>query len=329
MKTKKSLLKLAVLILLLITFIFFIFPCLIPIYPLENTVEPALLADKESHFVKVDDLNIHYKEFGEGAPVMILLHGFGASLFSWREVMIPLSISGTVFAYDRPAFGLTDRPEISDGSIRNPYPNSYQPELLIKFMDKMEIDTAILVGNSAGGTLAVQAAFDYPDRVTALILVSPALLTSGGTPKFLQSLFQLPPINHIGPLIARLFLSNGDSFLETAWHNPLEITSYIYEGYKLPLKANNWDKAFWEFVKSSKPIQLEDQLPGLSLPVLVITGDDDRIVPTSDSIKAAGLIPNAELVVIPECGHTAQEECPDQFLEAALNFLNRIGEKNE
>ncbi len=53
---------------------------------------------------------MHYKKYGDGEKVFILLHGFGASLFSWREIVEPLSQYGTVIAYDRPAFGLTERP---------------------------------------------------------------------------------------------------------------------------------------------------------------------------------------------------------------------------
>jgi pimeloyl-ACP methyl ester carboxylesterase len=62
----------------------------------------------------------------------------------------------------------------------------------------------------------------------------------------------------------------------------------------------------------------------LTLPVLVITGDDDRIVPTADSVRLAGELPNAELVVIPGCGHIPQEECPQAVLDAIQTFLDGL-----
>jgi pimeloyl-ACP methyl ester carboxylesterase len=69
---------------------------------------------------------------------------------------------------------------------------------------------------------------------------------------------------------------------------------------------------------------LDKRLSELKLPVLVITGDDDRIVPTQSSIRLAGELPNARLVVIPNCGHVPHEECPQAFMQAVAEFLNSI-----
>jgi alpha-beta hydrolase superfamily lysophospholipase len=96
-----------------------ILPFLFPVPPLEDTVPVEELDDPDSQFMQVDGLRVHYKTYGQGEPVFILLHGFGASLFSWREVIGPLSQYGTVIAYDRPAFGLTERPLEWEGE--NPY----------------------------------------------------------------------------------------------------------------------------------------------------------------------------------------------------------------
>ena len=62
-----------------------------------------------------------------------------------------------------------------------------------------------------------------------------------------------------------------------------------------------------------------------NLPILVVTGDDDRIVPTADSIRLAGELPGAELAVIPAAGHVPQEEQPEKFMETILDFLVRLG----
>ena len=91
---------------------------------------------------------------GQGEPVLILLHGFGASEFSWREVMEPLSTYGRVIAYDRPAFGLTERPMEGNWTGTNPYSVQGNVELLDGLMDELGVDKAILVGNSAGGGVA-------------------------------------------------------------------------------------------------------------------------------------------------------------------------------
>jgi pimeloyl-ACP methyl ester carboxylesterase len=88
--------------------------------------------------------------------------------------------------------------------------------------------------------------------------------------------------------------------------------------------VNNWDKALYEFAIAENPTSYDDRLTELAIPVLVVTGDDDRIVPTESTIQLAEKIPGAQLVVFNECGHVPQEECPDQFMDALQGFLEGI-----
>lgn len=69
----------------------------------------------------------------------------------------------------------------------------------------------------------------------------------------------------------------------------------------------DWDRALWAFTSASQASDLPGRLAGLELPVLIITGDDDRVVPTEQSIRLAGELPNADLVVLPACGHVPQK----------------------
>ena len=85
-------------------------PFLVPVPALTNTVPAEQLADPNSQFIEINGLSVHVKTMGQGEPVFVLLHGFGASVFSWHAVMEPFSQYGTVIAYDRVAFGLTERP---------------------------------------------------------------------------------------------------------------------------------------------------------------------------------------------------------------------------
>ena len=294
-------------------------PFLIPVPPLENTVPAQTLADEDSKFIEVNGLNVHYKIYGQGEPAFILLHGFGASLFSWREAAEPLSQFGTVIAYDRPAFGLTERPLEWEGE--SPYSQNSQVELVIGLMDALGVKRAILVGNSAGGTIAMLTALKYPERIERLILVDPAVYAGGGAPAWIRPLFLTPQMNRLGPLFARQIRERGVEFIRSAWHDPSQITPEILEGYQKPLRAENWDKALWELTVSSRESGLAERLGEFNLPVLVVTGEDDRIVPTADSIRLAGELLNAKLVVIPQCGHVPQEECPEAFMQAVTEFL--------
>jgi pimeloyl-ACP methyl ester carboxylesterase len=85
------------------------------------------------------------------------------------------------------------------------------------------------------------------------------------------------------------------------------------EGYKKPLLADNWDRALWEMILAAH-MSLTDHLNELTLQILVITGDDDRIVPTEQSVHLAGELPNATLVIIQDAGHVPHEEQPAEFI---------------
>jgi pimeloyl-ACP methyl ester carboxylesterase len=294
-------------------------PFLIPVPPLTNTVPAQQLADADSRFINVNGVNVHYKIYGQGEPTFILLHGFGASIFSWREVAGPLSKLGTVIAYDRPAFGLTDRPLKWEGE--NPYSLQSQINLAIGLMDQLNVKKAILIGNSAGGTVSMQVALQHPERVQALILVDPAVYAGGGAPAWVKPLLNTPQMDHLGPLFARQLQAQGTQFLKTAWHDPSKITPDIFAGYEKPLQIENWDKALWQLTLANQDSGLVNHLTEFTMPILVITGDDDRIVPTEQSLRLAKEIPNAVLKVIAQSGHVSHEEQPVEFLQAVTEFL--------
>jgi pimeloyl-ACP methyl ester carboxylesterase len=318
------LIKVLSLVLLVVVLILAIGPFLIPVPPLEGTSDPLDLADADSQFVDINGLTVHYKRMGQGEPAIILLHGFGASTFSWNQVMEPLAQHGTVIAFDRPAFGLTERP-LPPFDVASPYSGDFQVDLLFGLMDELGFEQAILIGNSAGGTVISNAALAHPERVTGMVLVSAAVYTGGGSPSWVRPLLQTPQMNRLGPLLARSIAGErGDAFIRTAWHNPDLITEETYQGYRRPLQVSNWDRALWELTRASRPSGLQERLDELTMPVLVLTGDDDRIVATADSIRLASELPNADLVVLENCGHVPQEECPEAFMNAVQSFLLEV-----
>jgi len=313
--------KLLIGILVFILLALLVGPFLVPVPPLTETVSERELADLDSQFIEVNGLTVHYKERGTGEPVFILLHGFGASAFSWREVMQHFSELGRVIAYDRPAFGLTSRPMPGSWTGENPYSPEAQASLVIGLMDALGVEKAWLVGNSAGGTISVYTALTHPERVSGLILVDAAIYTGGGSPAWARPLLGTPQMRHLGPLLARQIATSGDDFIRTAFHDPALVTPEILEGYRKPLRAHNWDRALWELTAASHPLGLDQRLAELQLPVLVITGDDDRIVPTAESLRLGDEIPGAVLAVIANAGHLPHEEKPVEFMQAVREFL--------
>jgi pimeloyl-ACP methyl ester carboxylesterase len=293
-----------------------------------DTVPPHLLADSDGLFITVKGVRVHYKTIGTGEPALILLHGFGAGEFTWQQVMEPLADYGRVVAYDRPGFGLTERLLPGQWTGLNPYSSDFQPDLLVSLMDSLDIQRAILVGNSAGGNVAAQTALRYPERVAGLMLVDASIYGHRAAEGLAEAGLSLPIVQNVGHLIARFATRVATQFADSSWHEPSKLAPELRAEYTSQLRVDNWDYGFWEASRVGLPDDLSDRIGELVLPVLVITGDSDRVVPTEASVRLASQLPQAELAVMAQCGHVPNEECPDQFLAAVAGHLDRqnIGE---
>ncbi|HEY9076695.1 MAG TPA: alpha/beta hydrolase [Anaerolineaceae bacterium] len=326
MKPKRKLLIIIGIVLVLVLVI----PLLVPIVPMKGLKAVEDLADPDSKFIDVNGVKLHYKILGSGEPAILLLHGFGASVFSWREVINPLAQTGTVIAYDRPAFGLTRRPLPGEWLGKypgdSPYSLPMQVKLLTGLMDALKIERAVLVGNSAGGTVALAVALDAPERVKALILVDAAVGTGRQSlSPAVRFLLNFPQVDRFGPLTVRQIAGKqGDELIRLAWFDPSRIGPEVYAGYRKPLLAENWDRGLWEFTKAAVHANIENRLNSIHIPTLVVSGDTDRIIPVEQSKFLAESIAEARLEIFPQCGHVPHEECPDQFLAAVLPFIRQI-----
>ena len=292
------------------------------IYPIPElkTVPPQSLAGANDKFAEVGGVNLRYTETGTPSPTLLLLHGFGGGVFSWRKVTAPLAQQARVIAFDRPGFGLSERPTVT--KAQNPYTAAAQVTLSLGLLDTLGVDKAILVGHSAGGAVAVNFALEHPERVAGLILIDPAL-SSGGPPAWVRALYNTPQMARLGPYLMRPFGEDaGLELLRRAYADPSRLAEADIKGYRRPLQADNWDKALWEVTKANRPYNLLPRLAELKVPTLIISGAEDKIVPLEQTQKAAHSITGAELKVLQGCGHVPQEECPQKFLAAVTSWLN-------
>lgn len=277
------------------------------------------LAYPDSQFVKIDGLEIHYKRYGQNERYMILLHGFGSSTYTWEKIVGKLSEHFTLISYDRPGFGLTERRFDLE---YNPYTNEYQVELLRKLMDHFGIKKAILVGNSAGGFVALNFTLVYPERIEALVLVDAAIFNKDWTNDFVKFLMNIPQVNHIGPdVVGKIITNSFEKSLADAYYDPSKITEQDKEAYTRPTKVFGWKKALWEITKSAQYKDITGDLEKIQVPVLIIHGKQDKLIPLKSSEELARMLKNTTLCVIDNCGHVPQEECPYQFVECLLNSL--------
>ena len=298
-------------------------PFLIPVQT-SGTATYKEVAGEGATFASAQGIEIYYEKTDfvcqEGKdcsnpPVIFLMHGFGANTFSFREVTEPLSRLGDVIAYDRPGFGLSERPTSWEGE--NPYGSIGQDlildQLITEFGSGRDV---ILVGHSAGGTLAAQYVVENKDAIQGLILISPAILSTGGSPSWLNWVFSIPQLDHLGPLLVSSIASSGMDLLNESWYNKDRITEEVKAGYREPLSVIGWEEGFWEFNRAPRAFDVKDRLDEITVPTLLITGDTDTVVATADTEALASMIKDSVLFVIPQSGHLAQEETPADTMKA-------------
>ena len=313
-----------------ISLLFIIFACLtvgvgpfaVPVPKLDGLVTEQEFVDTDSQFIEINGVNIHYKSAGEGETTFILLHPFGGSTFSWREVMDDFAARGRVIAYDRPAFGLTERLMPEDWES-NPYGMKANVEILLGLLDSFGVQKATLVGNSAGGGVAVAFALEYPERVDDLILVDPGVGGGYGPqfPAWALPVMWLPQVRHLGPLMVRDYQETLPNTIDREWYDKSKLTEEIKQEYLNLLKIKNWDRAFYELTFAPAYPELRPLLPQLTAPALIVAGQEDRLIRSWYFEAIASEIPNAKLHLIPACGHVPQEECPEPFMDAVTKYL--------
>ncbi|MFN2203079.1 MAG: alpha/beta fold hydrolase [Caldilineaceae bacterium] len=305
-------------------------PFLIPVTPPEGLVSAQQAATDESQFISIpfdgtDGIDIHYIADGVESPVeaptFVLLHGSLFNAFTWIEVTDLFGREGQVVAYDQIPYGLSEKLVAGDWTGPNPYTPEAAVDQLFSFLDELDLDTIVLVGHSYGGTLAVQAALAQPDRVEALILVDPAVYVQEEMPGWLLN---LPQVRRLGPFFARQ-LGQNDAFLRQMYLNPDPIIDERMNLTRINTRIQNWDVALWEYLRAWRvnTLELATRISEIQQPALVITGDSDNVVPTTDSQRLDSELPDSELVILPSCGHVPQEECPDAFEEAVDTWLSQ------
>lgn len=312
--------RVSLIILSVLAFALLVLPLLWPIPPLDGVAPARDLAEADARWIDAGPLALHARIAGpEGEDAagtgVAFLHGFGSNLASFRDVQAALAEQASTVAWDRPAFGLTERVVHWNGA--NPYAPEAQVGHVVRALDTAGIDRAVLVGHSAGGAIAIRAALEHPDRVAGLVLIAPAIYRGGGAPAWSRWALRTPQLDRIGPLLMRqLGGEPGENLLRTAYADPDRLRPHVLEAYRRATRVERWDEALWELVKASREPDLVARLGELDVPVLVVGGVADEIVPIEQTRRLAEALPDARLLEIDDCGHVPQEECPEPLLAA-------------
>ena len=271
---------------------------------------------------------LHVEELAPGGdggdrPAIVLLHGFGASSATWEPMtaaLIAAAPGHRIVAFDRLGFGRSDRPTRPAAGWpdqASPYRPSAAGAHTVTVLDRLGIERAVLVGHSAGTVASVLVALDAPDRVAALGLIAPALLTDG-PPRLVAAAFGVPGAAVVAPwVLGRTVAPLLASGLRRAWHDPRRVTDEVVERYRAPLRTPGWEQALVEMTRSVERLRLGARLGAVTAPAVVITGASDRLVPVAQARRVERLLGGpSSLVVVPDAGHLVNEEQPDRVVEA-------------
>ena len=258
----------------------------------------------------------------DGERLIVLLHGFGASTFSWRTVTAQLAELGHVIAYDRPGFGFTPLVERVNP---DPYSLAGQVQLLKAVVEQnAKGRPVVVVGHSAGALVATEFALLHPELVNALVLESPAIWSKPPVPRFAGSLLRGAALESLGARLLKSFAKAGMKILTDSFFDPAKLTDEVVAGYTAPMSSDEWRVALWRFMTADQSNGVRDNLWRLELPVLVITGDHDRIVKVEDTFKVAERITGHSIYLVPNTGHLAHEEDPTDFLRVVTRFIAKL-----
>jgi pimeloyl-ACP methyl ester carboxylesterase len=301
-------------------FSIFVLPYLLPLNG-PATVDPTTLADPNGAFVQAGDTRMYYQKAGTGDVPIVLVHGFGASSFSWRENLNPIADAGfTVYAPDMRGFGLSDKGW--DKSMSQ----DAQADRLKAFMDAQGIDRAVLAGNSMGGGIVTNFALRYPDRLRGLALVDPAIYGSGNN-GLASTLVSLPGIQRWGQQLVRLILADNDrnaSTIKSAWFDGSKVTPDVLSGYRRALQTPNWDISLLALMRDGMSNNLGPRLKELKVPTLIVWGEHDTWISPTNAPKLNQDIAGSELAIIKNAGHVPHEEKPAEFNQLLIEFANGL-----
>lgn len=274
-------------------------------------------AQPPSRFVGVDDMQVHLRDEGPvDAPVLVLLHGTSASLHTWDGWADALGDDYRIVRFDLPGFGLTGPAADGDYSIQR------YARFVVRMLDELGIERAVLGGNSLGGQISWETAFLAPKRISALILGNAA-----GYPFEPESMpigFQLARMPLLEPVTVR-FLPRSmiRASVENVYGDPGLVTEDLVDRYyDITRRAGNRAALIQRFEEGVMSPDASRRLATLEQPALILWGGQDRLIPPGIADHFDRDMPNSEKVVFDALGHVPHEEDPVATAAAVRAFLS-------
>jgi pimeloyl-ACP methyl ester carboxylesterase len=270
--------------------------------------------------LKIHDQRVTYRLAGEG-PVLLLIHGMAGSATTWRQVMPRLSQRFTVIAPDLLGHGGSDKPE-------GDYSLGAFASTLRDLLVALGHERATVVGQSLGGGVAMQFAYQYPERCERLVLVG-----SGGLGREVNPLLRWLSLPGADPVLrlacARPIRNAVESIGVVAGRiglNPAPVVAELWRSYA-SLGDDATRRAFLRTLRAvvdprGQSVSAANRLHlANEMPTLIVWGDADPIIPVDHALSTHASIPNSRLEIFEGVGHYPHCEAPDRFVEVLTEFI--------
>ena len=266
-------------------------------------------APKDATFATVQDTRMRFVDEGEG-PAVVLLHGFAASLDTWDGVRPVLAENHRVIAIDLKGFGWTSRPQ-------GDYSPQVQARLVLDLLKQRGVEKFSIVGHSWGSSVALQVALMAPNTVDRIVLYD-AWVYAEQMPTF----FFWSRASGLGELMFALFYNERpDEKMANAFFDPSVIDDAFVEHVESSLARPGTRAAALAAVRGQRFEEWQSEYRKIKQPTLLLWGREDAVTQLRFGERLSRDLPNATLVVYPQCGHFPMIEAAAQSTQALVEFL--------
>tara|TARA_R110001632_G_scaffold2796_1_gene12274 strand:+ start:5290 stop:6291 length:1002 start_codon:yes stop_codon:yes gene_type:complete len=288
-----------------------------------NTLESVYSKSNSRYLKSGSQIELHFTDTGpRDAPILVLVHGYSASLNTWDAWVRNLRKDYRVIRLDLPGHGLSRCVDNDEIGI----------EQFIASIDRvthsLDVDQFTLVGSSMGGHTAWAYALAHPDRLDGLVLVDAAgWLSAPGEDDKDPVIFKLLRNGFARNVMKDLDMSALiRSGLENSFADPELVTDEMVERYSAMSRAPCHREALLKIMSgtSLRVPASKERLSAITVPTLILHGDTDNLIPVAHAEKFADAIPGSKLIIYPETGHIPQEEQPVASVEDFRAFLATI-----
>jgi pimeloyl-ACP methyl ester carboxylesterase len=253
----------------------------------------------------------------EGGPsdaqVLLLIHGFGGDKDNWTRFSRHLTDRYRVIALDLPGFGESTRHPDWDYSLPP------QCERVNEFVKGLGLEQFHIVGNSMGGHIAALYTLQYPSKVSSM-----GLFDNSGIIPINASDLQIALEEGKNPLIAESVEEFGDLIEFVTYEKPF--IPWPLEGVlaRRAMDDAEFNRSIFKSIGGENFVNLDPMLADIESPVLILWGENDRVLDVSSIEVMRPLLPDAEVVVMKETGHLPMIERPAETAEHYLGFLEKL-----